>query len=158
MKQTKVLDTGNLSRPLDVSILTLCAHMEEKSDEVKDCRIAADGTTSSTITSTSLLTDGQRERIARNKQKALALRRARVRAKPYDKPGSSHVPSSVVENQYNLEDTRGGFVLENSELEEEAIWQERHSGPAVQDDGKHTTVHKLSILTSSLLPSFSSTA
>ena len=111
--------------------------MEEESQEKnEDCWKSADGTTSSTITSTSL-TDTQRERIAHNKQKALALRRARVRAKPYDKPsGSSHGQSSVVvENQYSLEDTRGGFVLGNLELEEEAIWQERHSGPATQDDG-----------------------
>lgn len=91
-------------------------------------------TTPSSSGSTAPLTQGQRERIATNRQKALALRRARIRTRPYDKSHSSLVEESRPGVQ-GLEDTRGGFLLEGSEVEEAAIWQERHSGPAVQDDG-----------------------
>ena len=99
---------------------------------------------SNTGCSESELTDGQHERIALNRQKALALRRARVRTRPYDKPTPS-LPESLPPGQPSsqpgverLEDTRGGFLLDSSELEEAAIWQERHCGAALQDDGKQT--------------------
>ena len=78
------------------------------------------------------LTQGQRERIELNRQKALTLRRARVRAKPYEKRAPTEGRPSI---QGLQEDTRGGFLLEGSEAEEASVWQELHSGPGVQDDG-----------------------
>ena len=55
------------------------------------------------------LTDAQRERIARNREKARSLRQARVAAKPYDRPGDwdtkTHSPGkgttlSIYQHQY----------------------------------------------------------
>lgn len=92
----------------------------------------------STLSSASL-TQGQRERIELNRQKALALRRSRVRAKPYDKTA----PTEYSSRPRLSEDTRGGFLLEGSEAEEAAVWQELHSGPAVQDDGIMTQLHSI---------------
>ena len=67
------------------------------------------------------LTDAQRERIYRNREKARALRRARVAAKPYDKQTSldtrTHSPAkgttgaSSNPKPKNL-DSHGGYIID----------------------------------------------
>ena len=90
------------------------------------------------------LTDAQRERIARNREKARSLRQARVAAKPYDRsadwdtktrsPGKgttlSISTSTTSDQKPRTFDTHGGYILEEEEK------QEIHSYRYVEDEGK----------------------
>ena len=81
------------------------------------------------------LTDAQRARIERNRQKALMLRNARLLNRPYPDPksigsSSSSTGSGVANNQI---DTGGGFLLDPEEEEE----TERLLRNIVEEPGVH---------------------
>ena len=60
------------------------------------------------------LTEGQRERIERNKEKARTLREARIASHPYER--ASFIPSlHPAVKPKTVEDTHGGFLLEEEE-------------------------------------------
>lgn len=85
------------------------------------------------------LTDAQRERIHRNREKARALRRARVAAKPYDKqsnldtrthsPAKGTTSASSNPKPKNL-DSHGGFMIEEEEGKDVRNYR------FVEEDGK----------------------
>ena len=85
------------------------------------------------------LTDAQRERIHRNREKARALRRARVAAKPYDKqsnldtrthsPAKGTTSASSSPKPKNL-DSHGGFMIEEEEGKDVRNYR------FVEEDGK----------------------
>ena len=80
------------------------------------------------------LSEQQRARIARNRERALSLRKARINAKPYqleESKGTRIATPSSCPRTY--EDTRGGFVLEEDPEEQQRSSQLR-SRPVVQDD------------------------
>ena len=86
------------------------------------------------------LTDAQRERIDRNREKARSLRQARVAAKPYDRQtgwdtrtAKGTALSTSISTASNLRpksfDSHGGYILEEEK-------QEIHNYRYVEDDGK----------------------
>lgn len=100
---------------------------------------ASDDSRKSNVEEALKLTDAQRERIHRNREKARALRRARVAAKPYDKQSnldtrthsSAKGTTSASSNPKpkNL-DSHGGFMIEEEEGKDVRNYR------FVEEDGK----------------------
>lgn len=103
----------------------------------------SDDSSKSNVEEALKLTDAQRERIYRNREKARALRRARVAAKPYDKqtnldtrthsPAKGTTGASSNPKPKNL-DSQGGYIID--EEEEKDVRNYRF----VEDEGEFSIV------------------
>lgn len=84
------------------------------------------------------LTEEQRKRMESNKEKAKALRKERIRAKPYDRPATSDSPTKPSPKKSSHThvtppsqwDTYGGYILDDDQP------QHNYSGRTVEEDGE----------------------
>ena len=63
------------------------------------------------------LTDAQRARIERNRQRALMLRNARLSSRPYPETKAQDTASSTSSSISRVIDTGGGFLLDTDDEE-----------------------------------------
>ena len=75
------------------------------------------------------LSEEQKQRIQRNKDKALALKERRKQAKPYDRPAKVSVRAS---RDQPSRDSHSGFMFE----EEEEATAHKHKYHRVEEEGK----------------------
>lgn len=82
---------------------------------------------SSEVTDDSVhMSQDQTERVRKNKQRALELRKARNRAKPYTKPCTSSANSAITnvkhdDSSQSLRDSHAGFIFEEEPVKRGAV-------------------------------------
>ena len=78
------------------------------------------------------LTAEQKERIEKNRARALALREQRRQAKPYDRPPKNHRTTLVQAEgsaQLALRDSHAGFIFEDE-------GDQKHKYQRIEEDGR----------------------
>ena len=84
------------------------------------------------------LTEGQRTRIERNREKARALRHARLTSHPYERASNNAASIPSTAKPKILQDTHGGFLLEEDETASASAYK------LVEDNGACVFVHEVS--------------
>nr|CAG4650658.1 EOG090X0KP6 [Sida crystallina] len=103
------------------------------------------------------MTDFQKARMERNRQKALLLRQARLQAHPYKNISKGDTTSVIHISNSRMIDTGGGFLIEQNQLEEQEaqpITITQDPAPIIESERPHCLTCELPLYDSFLYRSF----